>query len=140
MSHIDEFVSGFDDYAAFLRRQHPGRPSGWFRRVEDPHGYPTHDRFYYMLLQRLRDHRTMHDGVDVVRAGGFPRAAGGLGANDYDATWPLHRAERAAVVELNVPHFVMDSDGGEIRDAAGTSVNIEGHAGSGGGPPIGCAG
>ncbi len=36
-----------------------------------------------------------------------------------DANWPFLRAERAALVTLNVPHFVLPSDGNEIRDAAG---------------------
>jgi type 2 lantibiotic biosynthesis protein LanM len=42
--------------------------------------------------------------------------------HDSDPVWPLQRAERAAVAELNVPHFVTASDGHEIRDATGTST------------------
>ncbi len=42
-----------------------------------------------------------------------------IGTASADANWPFLRAERAALVTLNVPHFVLPSDGNEIRDAAG---------------------
>ena len=41
---------------------------------------------------------------------------------DSDFIWLLHRAERSALAELNVPHFLSSSDGHEIYDAAGISV------------------
>ena len=46
-----------------------------------------------------------------------------------DPLWPLHRAERSALVTLNVPHFVSPSDGNEIRDATGVSVHSEATSG-----------
>ena len=60
--HIDDLMAGFDDYAAFLRQQRPADLVEGFagltvRRVLRP------TRFYYMLIQRLRDHRTMDDGI-----------------------------------------------------------------------------
>jgi len=41
---------------------------------------------------------------------------------DLDPGWPLQRAERTALVELNVPFFAMPSDGTEITDTAGTVI------------------
>ena len=38
---------------------------------------------------------------------------------DADPFWPLQRAERSALLALNVPHFVSPSDENEIRDASG---------------------
>ena len=44
---------------------------------------------------------------------------------ESDPLWGLHRAERSALVELNVPHFTTTSDGHALRDAEGTSIDIE---------------
>src|SRR5262249_23199172 len=43
--------------------------------------------------------------------------------------WPLQRAERLALLSLNVPHFVSPSDGNVIRDATSISVRNEATAG-----------
>jgi type 2 lantibiotic biosynthesis protein LanM len=43
--------------------------------------------------------------------------------SNADPLWPLQRAERAALLTLNVPHFVTRSDGSEICDAGGISVS-----------------
>ncbi len=81
-------------------------------------------RFYYMLLQRLKNHRSMDDGVIwSAQADFLARLADWEKASD--ALWPLQRAERAALVALNVPHFVLPSDGNNIRDADGLSVPAE---------------
>ncbi len=64
--HIDDFVSGFENYAKFLVRYSSGEKRDALfdgfaglpvRRVIRP------TRFYYMLLQRLKNHQTMNDGV-----------------------------------------------------------------------------
>ncbi len=121
--HIDSFVAGFSDYAHFLLR---------FGRAETPAGLfegfaglpvrkvvrPT--RFYYMLLQRLKDHRTMDDGVAWSAQADFVARLSEW--DEDDPLWPLHRAERSALVTLNVPHFTTPSDGNTIGDASGTAV------------------
>ncbi|MFZ3359151.1 MAG: type 2 lanthipeptide synthetase LanM, partial [Xanthobacteraceae bacterium] len=120
--HIDSFVSGFADYARFLSREER-KPASLFdgfaglpvRRVVRP------TRFYYMLLQRLKDHRSMEDGAIwsaqadfMARLTDWDKAA--------DPLWPLQRAERTALLALNVPHFVSPSDGNAISDADGAAV------------------
>ncbi len=118
--HIGDFAAGFADYAEFLRRVHAADPAALFsgfaglpvRKVVRP------TRFYYMLLQRLRNHQPMDDGVTwsaqadfIARLSPWDKAT--------DPLWPLLRAERAALVALNVPHFVTPSDGTEICDTTG---------------------
>ena len=74
-----------------------------------------------MLLHRLKDDRMMDDGVRwSVQADFLARLADW----DRDARpWvALQRAERSALLELNVPFFVMQSDGTEITDTAGTVI------------------
>ncbi len=120
--HADSFVSGFADYAAFLARQRSQAETlfGDFagvpvRKVVRP------TRFYYMLLQRLKDHRAMTDGaVWSAQADFVARLA--EWDKESDPLWPLHRAERDALLSLNVPHFVAASDGHVIGDADGVSV------------------
>ena len=77
-----------------------------------------------MLLQRLKNHRSMDDGVLwSAQADFLARLA------DWDKR-PIRfgrcsapNARRSST--LNVPHFVSPSDGNEIRDAAGISVRTE---------------
>ncbi len=117
--HIESFVSGFADYASFLRRQ--ARSTGPTLLFDGFAGVPVRKvvrptRFYYMLLQRLKDHRTMDDGaVWSAQADFIARLS--EWDKDSDPLWPLLRAERAALLTLNVPHFVAPSDGDEIADA-----------------------
>lgn len=125
--YIDDFKSGFSDYAMFLQRQRrddlfDGFAGLTVRKVARP------TRFYYMLLQRLKDHRTMDDGIMWSAQADFVSRFADW-QHDCDPMWPLQRLERAAVVELNVPHFVMATDGYEIRDAIGTSIPVAGRSG-----------
>ena len=119
--HLDDFVWGFQEYAGYLSRDpvqgdvfdgFAGLP---VRKVVRP------TQFYSMLLHRLRDDRHMDDGVLwSVQADFLARLADW--DHDVDPRWPLQRAERSVLLELNVPFFVMRSDGTEITDAAGTVV------------------
>ena len=74
-----------------------------------------------MLLQRLKNHTSMADGVLWSAQADFVARLADW-EKDADPLWPLQRAERAALLTLNVPHFVSPSDGSEIRDAGGISV------------------
>jgi len=124
--HIDSFVAGFEDYARFLS-QHMRGPN----RVDLFEGFagapvrkvlrPT--RFYSMLLQRLKSHRTMDDGASwSAQADFIARLSDWSEASD--PAWPFHRAERSALLTLNVPHFVCPSDGCSISDAAGPVATL----------------
>jgi type 2 lantibiotic biosynthesis protein LanM len=129
--HIDDFVSGFESYAKFLLRR--SRDAGQGGLFDDFAGLPVRKviratQFYYMLLQRLKDHRTMDDGAAwsaqmdfIARLADWDK--------DSDLIWPLHRAERSALLGLNVPHFVSPSDGHEIYDATGISIHTEATSG-----------
>ena len=123
--HIDSFVAGFADYAKFLSRWNktPEALLGGFaglpvRKVIRP------TRFYYMLLQRLRNHRTMDDGAIWSAQADFVARLSEW-EKDSDPLWPLLRAERSALLTLNVPYFVSPSDGGGISDGTGIAVRTD---------------
>jgi type 2 lantibiotic biosynthesis protein LanM len=125
--HVDGFVAGFADYAAFLLSQI--RTAGPSALLDGFAGIPVRKvvrptRFYYMLLQRLRNHRNMDDGIIWSAQADFVARL-----SDWDKTvdplWPLQRAERAALLTLNVPHFVTQSDGSIIEDATGIRAVTE---------------
>jgi len=123
--HLDSFVAGFADYADFLMRQM--REAAAKALLQSFAGLtvrkvvrPT--RFYYMLLRRLKDHRNMGDGGTwsaqadfVARLADWDKAA--------DPLWPLLRAERVALLSLNVPYFVTASDGTAISDLGGVCAD-----------------
>jgi type 2 lantibiotic biosynthesis protein LanM len=129
--HIDDFIAGFADYAKFLLHQTRNAKQGGL--FDGFAGVPVRKviratRFYYMLLQRLKNHRTMDDGaIWSAQADFIARLADW--EKDSDVLWPLQRGERSALVTLNVPHFVSPSDGTEIRDATGVSIHSEASSG-----------
>ena len=121
---VDSFVSGFADYAAFLSRQvRKTTPAALLqgfaglevRKVVRP------TRFYYMLLRRLKNHRSMTDGVVWSAQADFIARLADWDKRT-DPLWPLHRAERDALVSLNVPHFLTPTDGTVIHDACNITV------------------
>jgi type 2 lantibiotic biosynthesis protein LanM len=125
--HIAEFVGGFEDYAKFLLRQTRDPEQG--KAFEGFAGLPVRrvirpTRFYSLLLQRLKNHRTMDDGVIWSAQVDFLARMADW-EKDTDRFWPLQRAERSALIALNVPHFVSLSDGNEIRDTTGISIRTE---------------
>ena len=129
--HVDDFISGFADYAKFLLRWNiEAKPAELFDGFA---GAPVRKvihatQFYYMLLQRLKDHRTMDDGVVWSAQADFVARLVDW-EKDTDPVWPLLRAERSALLTLNVPHFVSPSDGNEIRDATGISIRTKATSG-----------
>src|SRR5580692_11738907 len=125
--HVDDFVSGFEQYAGFLLRH--GREAKEGELFDGFAGVPVRKviratRFYYMLLQRLRNHRAMDDGVTWSAQADFIARLSDW-QSERNPLWPLQRVERAALVTLNVPHFVSPSDGHDIGDADGSSIHTE---------------
>jgi len=125
--HVDDFVAGFSAYANFLSRQSRGEAQGGLfdgfagllvRKVIRP------TRFYYMLLQRLKNHRAMDDGATWSAQADFTARLADWEA-ESDPLWPLQRAERAALLALNVPHFLTPDDGNEVRDQFGIAIRTD---------------
>jgi type 2 lantibiotic biosynthesis protein LanM len=129
--HVDDFTSGFKDYANFLLHQgtdsKPGQIFDEFDRVV-VRKIIRATRFYSMLLLRLKNHRTMDDGVLwSAQADFIARLA--EWEKDTDIVWPLQRAERTSLLALNIPHFVSPADQNEIRDATGVAIRIKTESG-----------
>jgi type 2 lantibiotic biosynthesis protein LanM len=122
--HIDDFIAGFAEYAEFLLRVTRDAQRGWLfeyfagltvRKVVRP------TRFYCMLLRRLKAHHTMGDGVAWSAQADFLARLADWD-NESDPFWPLQRAERTALIGLNVPYFAAPCDGQELHDATGISM------------------
>jgi type 2 lantibiotic biosynthesis protein LanM len=121
--HIGDFVAGFEDYAHFLKDRIAAGADDLFagfaglpvRKVVHP------TRFYYMLLQRLRNHAPMDDGASWSAQADFVARLSSWD-KESEPLWPLLHAERTALLSLNVPHFVTPSDGTEICDITGVSA------------------
>jgi type 2 lantibiotic biosynthesis protein LanM len=129
--HIEYFISGFEAYAKFLLRCRRDNQS--IDLFDGFAGVPVRTvirptRFYYMLLQRLKNHRAMDDGaIWSAQADFIARLADW--EKDSDPLWQLQCAERSALIALNVPHFVSTSNGNKICDATGISVGTKAMSG-----------
>ncbi|MGB6542014.1 MAG: type 2 lanthipeptide synthetase LanM family protein [Xanthobacteraceae bacterium] len=125
--HFGDFIAGFEEYAKFLRRQ--TRSTGSGRLFDGFAGLPIRKvlrptQFYYLLLQRLKDHRAMEDGaIWSAQADFIARLVDW--DKDSNPLWPLQRRERAALLALNVPHFVSPSDSTSVEDASGFAVRTQ---------------
>ena len=68
------------------------RPDGRLRRLGGPHSHPA-DAVLRRLLARLRDHRTMDDGVVWSAQADFAARLADW-ERESDPNWPLQRSER----------------------------------------------
>ena len=123
IDHLDTLVSGFEAYARFLAEWHQNAATddlldGFVGLPVRTVPRPT--MFYAMMLARLRDQRTMDDGALWSAQADFVARLADWD-KDTDPRWPLLKAERSALVALNVPFFTSPSDGTDIRDGTGTS-------------------
>jgi type 2 lantibiotic biosynthesis protein LanM len=123
---IDALVAGYGAYAVFLSRYRTS--TGGCELFDAFAGLPTRKvlrqtRFYFLLLERLKDHRNMTDGAEWSAHLDFVARLMDWNTT-VDPLWPLLKAERAALAELNVPHFVSRTDSDEIADASGILTRI----------------
>jgi type 2 lantibiotic biosynthesis protein LanM len=124
--HVDEVVEGFEDYATFLCSYisnvgHSGLFGAFAELPVRKVVRPT--QFYHLLLHRLQDHRTMADGVMWSAQADFLARLADW--DHVDPTWPLQRAERSAVLNLNVPFFAMQTNDSRICAADGLSIETQ---------------
>jgi class II lanthipeptide synthase len=121
--HIDELIAGFDAYARFLLEK--GKSPALFEGFSGlaVRKVVRATRFYAMLLQRLKNHKTMDDGAVWSAQADFVARLADWDAAD-DPLWPAQRAERSALLTLNIPHFVSATDGHELKDAAGFQMRM----------------
>ncbi|WP_122498812.1 type 2 lanthipeptide synthetase LanM, partial [Mycobacterium attenuatum] len=131
--HVEAFIDGFRAYAEFLARWRADATTGGL--LDGFAGLPVRKllrptRFYAMLLQRLKDPRTMDDGIIWSAQADFVARLSDWD-KDIDPQSPLVRAERSALLALNIPYFVMPSDTTEICDVTGISVRAAGVSGLG---------
>ena len=113
--HVEDFIAGFSDYAKFL--WHLSRDADHGQLYENFVSLPVRKvlrptRFYHMLLQRLKNHRTMTDGIIWSAQADFLARLANWETDD-DPLWRFQRLERDAVLSLDVPHFVIADTSGE---------------------------
>ncbi len=120
--HLDQFLAGFVEYARFLQS------CDWTDVIEQFAGAtvrkllrPT--QFYQLVLDRLRDHRVMGDGVLWSAQADFVARLADWNLQD-DPMWPLLGAERKALLELDVPLFTMAVDEDIVADGTGISARL----------------
>ncbi len=121
VDHIDDFVKGFEEFSNFIVTR--TNSSDWSKFLDECVHLPVRKiirptSFYYHLLQRLRNHDSMHDGASWSAQADFLARLSDWEAV-YDPIWPLQRAERAALTALDVPYFNSLSNGRKIHDRSG---------------------
>ena len=121
---LENFIDGFEGYAHFLLRE---KESIEFNLIfQDFCGLPVRKvlrptRFYDMLMQRLKDHKRMRDGITWSSQADFLARF----SDSYvgrDLLWPLQKGERLALLNLNIPHFTSLTDDTAVFDGYGNSA------------------
>lgn len=119
--YLAPFIEGFERYSHFLLKL---RDTVGVTTILNPfkklpvRKVIRNTRFYYMLLQRLKDHRNMSDGVTWSAHAEFLSRLADWDTKE-DLLWPLQEAERIALVNLNVPYFVSRSDEDRVSAITG---------------------
>ena len=126
--YLTAFIQGFEQYSHFLLRQRDANGVNClldaFKQLP-MRKVIRNTRFYDMLLQRLKDHRNMGDGVTWSAQAEFASRLADWDVDD-DLLWPLQEAERLALINLNVPYFVSPSD----EDAVSAVTGHQTHTGA----------
>lgn len=123
---IEPFIAGFNAYATFLchNKERILSQNFWttlagslVRKILRP------TRYYYLLLTRLKAPRNMGDGAEWSSHADFCSRLIDWDCEE-DPIWPLLRSERNALIDLNIPHFVMHGDGITVTDGHGISAQL----------------
>jgi class II lanthipeptide synthase len=123
--HVEDFIGGFSDYAKFLF--HLGRSADYGRLFDEFARLPIRKvirptRFYHMLLQRLKNHRAMSDGVTWSAQADFLARLANWEI-DHDPLWQFQRRERDALLALDVPHFLIADNSATLGQPDAVSLN-----------------
>ncbi len=121
---LPEFINGFENYATFLLNKKDSSDVDYL--LDQFSGLPIRilprtTRFYYMLVERLKEHENMGDGITWSAQADFVTRLSEWDVKK-DWMWPLHIGERFALLHLNIPYFTSLSNGYEISDIYGNSV------------------
>lgn len=119
-------IEGFVTYSDFILQNKKKLLEDWFDTASSGLAArcilrPT--QFYQLLITRLRDHSKMHDGavwsatLDFVARFSDPD-------DQHDHSWPLLRAERNALADLNVPFFHMPIESMVVSDHFGIEARF----------------
>lgn len=125
--HRYEFVNGFRDYARYLAsRTRDGTLNGILGEFS---GLPIRrvlraTSFYYGLIHRLQNFDSMDDGIMWSAQADFVARFSNWD-HDIDPFSRLQRAERTALLSLNVPYFLTTTDGYDICDWTGALVTTQ---------------
>lgn len=122
--YLDDFLEGYVSYSSFIAK--PAISKKIIENLQEFSDLPIRKvirptRFYYMLLQRLKDHQTMHDGISWSSQAEFLSRLSNWD-QDGDVLWPLQKGEREALINLNIPIFTHKSNNTVISDIYGHST------------------
>jgi type 2 lantibiotic biosynthesis protein LanM len=129
--YLTDFIKGFELYGNFLLKH---KDSIYFRKsLNNFKGLQIRkvirpSRFYGLLLSRLCNYKFMGDGISWSARADFIARLTDLDSST-DVLWPLHKAERIALINLNIPYFTSLTDGKKISDSFGNFINSKDKSG-----------
>ena len=85
-------------------------------------------RFYHLLLKRVRDEKNMFDGGVWSASVDFVSRFANLNPADHEV-WDVLRAERSALIELNIPFFSVSPNKTILSDYKGVVAKRTGTTG-----------
>lgn len=112
--HLDNFLSGFEDYSFFLKKVMSSEP----RIIESFARLPIrklfrNTHFYSLIIHKLKNPDKMHDGIIWSSQTDFLSRLSDWEGNDIKF-WSIQKYERHSLLNLNVPYFTTNTDGYSI--------------------------
>lgn len=124
--YVSCLLAGFSEYQIFLDNYARGKGRSQIterfsnlncRRILRP------TRYYALLLERLRDHRNLTDGVTWSLHADFGARMMDFNA-DEDPLWEMLKVERLELLNLDVPFFVSPVDQAGIASPTGIRATL----------------
>lgn len=127
----NEFIEGFKDYSKFMSKLSFESLNNILER--DFYGIPVRKvirptKFYTMLLHRLKNPKYMSDGILWSTQSDFICRLSNW-EKKREKNWPLLKAERKALLQLDVPYFIVHSNQNEVYDINGITAALTSETG-----------
>ena len=107
-NYVDEFVNGFKNYLNFIIRLREKFGNNLFLKdfkKLDTRVVIRPTRFYYLLLERLKNHKYMNNGILWSLNSDFVTRLSNFENKIHINNWKIHNIEREDLLDFNIPYL-----------------------------------
>ena len=118
-SYVDEFINGFKNYLNFIIRLREKFGNNLFLKdfkKIDTRVVIRPTRFYYLLLERLKNHKYMNNGILWSLNSDFVTRLSNFENKIHINNWKIHNIEREDLLDFNIPYLKLSFFNSNIQN------------------------